>query len=312
MDELLSDEMKNMIDQMRQMMENMNKDQMQNSIDKMKMDAKDINQTLDQQLQLFKELEMEKKVNDFLDKARQLSQDEKNLSLQTQKKEISKDELMKQQQEIQQRYDELKQDLKQDLKDIKNLNKELEQPNKLSNTDSLQQALEQDLKDAKQQLEKNNRQKASGSQKSAADKMEEMADKLEQDMNESELEEITEDIAVLRQILDNLVQLSFDQEDVMKQVQKANARSSFFTTFMSSQHEVKEGMKMVEDSLLSLARRQMSVKPFITKEVSKINNYIAHVRNRPSSCKGAHFHPHRHSRPNHRPRPDSVSGKNSC
>ena len=273
MDELLSDEMKNMIEQMREMMENMNKDQMQNSIEKMKMDAKDINQTLDQQLQLYKELEMEKKVNEFLEKTRQLSQDEKNLSLQTQKKEISKEDLMKQQQDIQKRYD----DLKQDLKDIKNLNKELENPNKLTNTDSLQQALEQNLNDAKQQLEKNNRQKASGSQKSAAEKIEELADKLEQDMNESELEEITEDIEVLRQILDNLVQLSFDQEDVLKLTQKTNARSSNFSSLMIQQHEVRENMQMVQDSLLSLARRQLSVKPYITKEVSKINSYIESV-----------------------------------
>ena len=273
MDELLSDEMKNMLDQIRQMMDNMNKDQMQNSMEKMKMDAKDINQTLDQQLQLFKELEMEKKVNEFLDKTRQLSQDEKNLSVQTQKKEIGKEDLQKQQQEIQQRYE----DLKKDLQEIKDLNKQLEQPNKLSNNDSLQQALEQDLNDAKQQLEKNNRQKASGSQKSAAEKMEEMADRLEQDMNESELEEITEDIAVLRQILDNLVQISFDQEDVMKRTQKTSARSSSFTSLMSKQNEVKNNMKMIEDSLLALARRQLSVKPFITKEVSKINNYITSV-----------------------------------
>lgn len=273
MDELLSDEMKNMLDQIRQMMENMNKDQMQNSMEKMKMDAKDINQTLDQQLQLFKELEMEKKVNEFLDKTRQLSQDEKNLSIQTQKKEISKEKLQQQQQDIQNRYEELK----KDLREIKDLNKQLEQPNKLSNTDSLQQALEQDMNDAKQQLEKNNRQKASGSQKSAAEKMEEMADRLEQDMNESELEEISEDIAVLRQILDNLVQISFDQEDVMKITQKSNARSSNFTSIMTKQHVVKNNMKMIEDSLLSLARRQLSVKPFITKEVSKINNYITTV-----------------------------------
>ena len=273
MNELLSDEMKNMIDQIRQMMENMNKDQMQNSIDKMKMDAKDINQTLDQQLQLYKELEMEKKVNDFLDKTRKLSQDEQNLSLQTQKKEISKEELMKQQQEIEQRYEELK----KDLKEIKELNKELEQPNKLSNTDSLQQHLDQDMKDAEQQLQKNNRSKASDRQKSAAEKMEELADKLEQDMNESELEEITEDIAVLRQILDNLVLLSFDQEDVLKKTQKTGARSSNFTNLMSQQHEVKDNMRMVEDSLLALARRQLSVKPFITKEVTKINNYIQSV-----------------------------------
>lgn len=273
MDELLSDEMKNMLQQMQQMMENMNKDQMQQSIDKMKMDAKDINQKLDQQLQLFKELEMEKKVSEFLDMTRQLSQDEKNLSLQTQKKEINKEDLLKQQQDIQKRYD----DLKNDLKDIRNLNQELEQPNKLSNMDSLQQQLEKDLQDADQQLQKNNRQKASSSQKSASEKMEELADKLEQDMNESELEEITEDIAVLRQILDNLVQLSFDQEDVMKKTQNTQARSSVFTNLMLKQHEVKENMAMVEDSLLSLARRQTSVKPFITKEVTKINNYIQSV-----------------------------------
>lgn len=273
MDELLSDEMKNMLQQIQQMMENMNKDQMQNSIDKMKMDAKDINQTLDQQLQLYKELEMEKKVNDFLDKTRQLSQDEKNLSIQTPKKDISKENLQKQQQEIQQRYDELK----KDLKEIKELNKELEQPNKLSNTDSLQQALEQDLNDAQQQLDKNNRSKASGSQKSASEKMEELADKLEQNMNESELEEVTEDIAVLRQILDNLVQISFDQEDVMKMTQRLSPRSSNYTNHIAKQNVVKNNMKMIEDSLLALARRQLSVKPFITKEVSKINNYIQSV-----------------------------------
>lgn len=273
MDELLSDEMKNMLQQIQQMMENMNKDQMQNSIDKMKMDAKDINQTLDQQLQLYKELEMEKKVNEFLDKTRQLSQDEKNLSIQTQKKDISKENLQKQQQEIQQRYDELK----KELKEIKELNKELEQPNKLSNTDSLQQALEQDLNDAQQQLDKNNRSKASGSQKSASEKMEELADRLEQDMNESELEEVTEDIAVLRQILDNLVQISFDQEDVMKMTQRLSPRSSNYTNHIAKQNVVKNNMKMIEDSLLALAHRQLSVKPFITKEVTKINNYIQSV-----------------------------------
>ena len=273
MDELLSDEMKNMLDQIRQMMENMNKDQMQNSIDKMKMDAKDINQTLDQQLQLYKELEIEKKVNEFLDKTRQLSQDEKNLSIQTQKKDINKEDLLKQQQDIQKRYDELK----QDLKEIKDLNNSLEQPNKLSNTDSLQQQLEQDMKDAQQQLEKNNRSKASGSQKSASEKMEELADKLEQDMNESELEEVTEDIATLRQILDNLVQISFDQEEVMKLTQRLSPRSSNYTNQITKQQAVKNNMKMVEDSLLALARRQLSVKPYITKEVSKINSYIQSV-----------------------------------
>lgn len=270
MDEMLSDEMKQMLQEMQKMMENMNKDQMQNSIDKMKMDAKDINQSLDQQLQLYKELEMEKKVNDFLQKTRELSQEQKNLSTQTNKKEISKENLMNQQQEIQNKYN----DLKKDLKEIQDLNKELEQPNKLHNTDSLQQRLEQNLNNAQQQLQKNNRSKASENQKSAAQKMEELADQLEQDMNESELDEITEDIAVLRQILDNLVKVSFDQEDALTQTQKLGKRSPNVSNILQSQHQIRENMSLIEDSLLALARRQMSVKPFITKEVSKINSYI--------------------------------------
>ncbi len=270
MDELLSDEMKQMLQEMQKMMENMNKDQMQNSIDKMKMDAKDINQSLDQQLQLYKELEMEKKVNDFLQKTRELSQEQKNLSTQTNKKEIGNEDLMNQQQEIQNKYN----DLKKDLKEIQDLNKELEQPNKLHNTDSLQQRLEQNLNNAQQQLQKNNRSKASENQKSAAQKMEELADQLEQDMNESELDEITEDIAVLRQILDNLVKVSFDQEDVLTMTQKINKRSPNVSNILQNQHEIRENMSLIEDSLLALARRQMSVKPFITKEVSKINSYI--------------------------------------
>ncbi|MCQ2285769.1 MAG: hypothetical protein MJZ76_02710 [Bacteroidales bacterium] len=283
MEDLLSDEMKQMLEQMQKMMENMNKDQMQENIDKMKMDAKDINQSLDQQLQLFKELEMEKKVNDFLEKTRELSQEQRNLSTQTNKKEINKDDLLKQQKDIQDKYN----DLKKDLNEIKELNKELEQPNKLHNTDSLQQKLEQNLNEAQQQLQKNNRSKASGNQKSAADKMDELANQIEQDMNESELEEITEDIAVLRQILDNLVELSFDQEDVMVKTQKTNTRSPNFSGIVLKQHQIQENMKHVEDSLLSLARRQLSVKPFITKEVTKINNYIKSILSSLESRAGA-------------------------
>ena len=63
----------------------------------------------------------------------------------------------------------------------------------------------------------------------------------------------------------------------MKLTQKLSPRSSNYTNHLAKQHAVKDNMKMVEDSLLALARRQLSVKPYITKEVSKINSYIQSV-----------------------------------
>ena len=65
MDEILSDEMKKMMQELQKMMEqNTNKDQLQQQMEKMKLSTQDINESLDQQLQLYKQLEVEKKLNE--------------------------------------------------------------------------------------------------------------------------------------------------------------------------------------------------------------------------------------------------------
>lgn len=53
-----------------------------------------------------------------------------------------------------------------------------------------------------------------------------------------------------------------------------NAMSSSYTDVMKKQFEVKQNMGHIEDSLNALARRQAAVKPFIQKELSKIQNNI--------------------------------------
>ena len=50
--------------------------------------------------------------------------------------------------------------------------------------------------------------------------------------------------------------------------------SSSYSDVMKKQFEVKQNMAHIEDSLNALARRQAAVKPFIQKELSKIQNNI--------------------------------------
>jgi hypothetical protein len=74
-------------------------------------------------------------------------------------------------------------------------------------------------------LNKGKGQKASKSQKSAADKMKEMSDKMKAMQSEMEGDGLEEDIGKLREILENLLQLSFDQERLMKELYKTNANN---------------------------------------------------------------------------------------
>ncbi|MBO7638975.1 MAG: hypothetical protein J6S91_08370, partial [Treponema sp.] len=188
----------------------------------------------------------------------------------TENKQNSKEDLLKKQQELQEKYN----DIKKDIDELKKLNNELEDPTKFKDTQELQKDAEQNMQQGQQNLEKNNRSKSAENQKKAADDIDQMAEQMEQDFNESELESITEDIATVRQILDNLVKISFDQESILKRTQKMSSISSSYSDVMKKQFEVKQNMTHIEDSLNALARRQAAVKPFIQKELSKIQNNI--------------------------------------
>ena len=271
MDEILSDEMKQMMKELQQLMQqNANKDQIQQQMEKMKLSTKDINESLDQQLQLYKQLEVEKKLKDAVQNMHDFADELRKIAEKTENKQNSNESLQKSHQELQKKYDQIK----KDIEDLKKLNSELEDPTKFKDTQELQKDADQNMQQSKQNLDKNNRSKSADNQKKAADDIDQMAEQLEQDFNESELESITEDIATIRQILDNLVKVSFDQEDIMKRSQKMSSFSSQVSDVMKKQFEVKQNMTHIEDSLNALARRQAAVKPFIQKEVSKIQSNI--------------------------------------
>ncbi|MBK7360489.1 MAG: hypothetical protein IPI96_14865 [Saprospiraceae bacterium] len=72
-------------------------------------------------------------------------------------------------------------------------------------------------------MSKSNNSGASKKQKQASDKMKEMA-KMEGEMQESDQEQAEEDARMLRQLLENLVGLSFDQEQVTNEMASLNPK----------------------------------------------------------------------------------------
>lgn len=269
--DVLSDEIKEMYEKLQKMMNELNnKEDVQKTMKDVKSNTEDLNKSLDTQLELFKQLEFEKKYTDIINKTKKLADEQKALSKETEAKALSKEDLLKKQQSIENQYNEIK----KEFKELQKLNQELEDPNKLANTEKLQQQIEKDLQESKDALNKNNKSKAAGSQQDAGEKMEEMADQMEMNMLENEEEDLAEDIESLRQILDNLLQISFNQEDNMNSLRPLYPGSPRLTDVIRGQHNIRENMRMIADSLEALAHRQIAVKPFIQEEVGKIDSYI--------------------------------------
>jgi hypothetical protein len=275
MDDLLTEEMKSTIEKMQKMMEKMDKEQMKKAMENMKTSTEEINKQVDQQLQLFKQLEFEKKNNEIVENARKMSEKAEQLSKQTLQNVLPKEELMNKQQQLQQEFKQLK----EDIKVLNELNKSLEEPNKMTNTEELQKKIEQNLKQGQEQLGKNKREKSAESQKEGSENLEELAQQMEKDMLDNQEENLSEDIESIRQLLDNLVQLSFMQESNMLKTKTTGTRSSaVLSEIMRNQVSIEEHTQMIDDSLTALARRQAQVKPFILKEVTKIRDYLEQTK----------------------------------
>jgi hypothetical protein len=107
--------------------------------------------------------------------------------------------------------------------------------------------------------------------------MNNLSQKLSEMQEEMENDQFAEDAQRLREILENLVRLSFDQEDLMGRTKQISRNDPRYLTLIQEQNNFRDDLKMVEDSLYQLAKRQVMVKPYIMREVSSINKNVQDI-----------------------------------
>jgi len=268
---VMTEDMKKMYDELQKMLEKVDKDKVAEMLDKIKDDSKNLERELDRNLELFKQLEVEKRLEQAIEKLDKLSQEQSKLSDET--KEAPKDNVDKLEKKEEEIKDQFRQ-LKDDIKELQKKNSELEEPNKLENTDSEQKEIDKDIENSSEELKSGSQQKASKSQKSASEKMKSLSSKLSKMQQEMESDQESEDAEALRQILDNLVKISFDQEEIMNQLKVVSTTNPKYLKIIQSQKNLKDDIRMVADSLYSVSKRQAKIEPFIMREMTAVEKNV--------------------------------------
>jgi hypothetical protein len=269
--EVMSDETKKLAEELRNMLDKIDKNQVSQMLEKLKMSNKDIEKELDRNLELLKQAEFDKQLSESIDKLKELSEKQDQLSESTLDKKSDKDQIQNQQKEINAEFD----NTKKKLDDLEEKNKELQEPNELPNLAKDEQEIDNDLNNSMESMDKNDKKTASKSQKNASKKMGAMSQKLQSAKNGMEATQNEEDLAMLRQILENLIRISFDQEDLMGRTKVINKSDPKYLKLIQDQNDLKDDLGSVEDSLYQLGKREMMIKPFILREISSINNNIS-------------------------------------
>lgn len=280
MEKTLDDEIKKLMEKLEKMLEDIQKKDALDKMEDMQASDEKMEKELDRMLELFKKLEFDQKLTETTKKLEQLAEKQEELAKQTEKNQDPKTGEAKDQQlqeQLKKQQEQLNKDLKEaqkDVQDLKKLNEETKSNQDFNEAEQSLNNAEKQQQDAQENMDQKKNNSASKSQRSAANNMKNAAQKMSDMKMNMEQEQNAEDMQAIRQLLENIVRLSFDEEKLMDEIKLTNINSPRYVALMKEQQRIRENSKMVEDSLYALAKRQDQIKSFITKEMNNVNKYL--------------------------------------
>ena len=270
-EELLDDETKKLYDELSKLLEKKSKsDDFQEILNELSRKENNLEEELERSLELFKQIKFKMSLEEALQQLKEAIAEQEDLLKETQEDSSNSSELAKQQEEIQEQFNEVEKDLNK----AKKLNQDLKHPNTMKFPKETHKKVEQEMENSKQELRERDKKKSSESQKNALHEMRQMSKKLQSMTASMEIEMLQENIYNLKNILDNLIHLSFEQERVMAEMADVRQSDPKYLDLSREQLKIQADSKIVHDSLIALASRVFQIESFVTREVNEMEKYL--------------------------------------
>lgn len=277
-EEAVDEELQELMEKIEELLQEMNKEEMLEMMQDFEMSDEEMEKELDRLEELYKQLEVEKEMQDQIDKLEELAERQQELAEETEQNDGKQDpEAESKQQELKEKQEQLAEEfekVKEKMEEIEKKNEDLETPKDIGDPKEQMEDIQKDMQNSQDQLDKQENKKAAKSQKNAAQQMQEMADQMSSSMQAGDMEQMQEDMQALRQLLENLVAMSFDQEDLMNNFSPVSVSTPRYTALVEQQFKLQDDFRMIEDSLQALAKRVIQMESFVTDKVSEINKNL--------------------------------------
>ncbi len=275
LDNLLTDELKELLEKLRKLQDEMSPEDLKEMSEEMDMSLDDLQDQLDKNLEMLKRYDLEEKINKDIDELNKLAEKQEELSEKAKDKDANSEDLAKEQQEQQKQFDQLKKDYEEQLKK----NEELEDPMNLQDFEEQFGEIGKNMEEDKENLDKGKNKKASKGQQKNSQQMKSLAKAMQSMMESSGSQQAMEDMDNLKQIIENVVSFSFDQERIMKELGEIEPSNPKMNTLIVEQHKIEDDFVIIHDSIMALASRIPQISSLVNKEIIQIEKKLKKLNN---------------------------------
>lgn len=262
-----------LLEELQKIQDKLSKEELTEKLEKLAKQTKNQKRSLEQLVELTKRYYVSKKMEKLASEVEKLAEQQNKLANTDNEKENTKEK----QDEINKKFEDLEKELDALEKDNKALKQPLKVPRDKNNEDNIKNEQQQASESLKQKQESSDsnmksqkQQKAKKSQKAAAKKLQQMSMKMKRQLDTSAQEQLDEDIETLRQILDNLVVFSFDEEDVMNRFKTIEVNHNEYAMYLRRQNDLRSHFEHIDDSLFALSLRQPKLSEQVNKDISEV------------------------------------------
>ncbi len=255
-DDLMKDKIDKQMERIQKLMEKLEKKQATvQEMEQIQEQQTNIEDELQRLEELAKRLEMQVKMDELATKVDSAAVEELRLSMKIKDKPQNDTKLDQKRNE----QDQVMKEIENEMQDLKKKNEDLESPFKLDPANQELQSAKSNMEHSDQKRQKNqDMQKSSEFSKDANKNLMNLAQKLQDMANDEDMDEMEEDIAAMRRLLQNLMKISFGQETLLKNTKTLKANSPKFPDLSKKQNEIKMQVQLIEDSLKKLANKDMA------------------------------------------------------
>lgn len=260
-----------LLEELKELQDKMNKEELSEKLDELSKQNSNSKRSLKQLVELTKRFYLQKKIE-------RIGKDMKDLG---QKQEDLANDKEKNSSEEQKKINEEFKKLEKELSELKKESEDLSAPMEIPEDVPLQESIKEDQREAEEMLEDSEQQNSSQQQqdaekkqKQAGAKMKKLSSQMSAQMLQSSGEKLQEDSNMLRQILDNLLEFSFQEEKLMDKFKTMDNRNPKYSSHLIQQGELKENFEHIDDSLFALSLRQPDIEEIINSQLTNVDFYI--------------------------------------
>lgn len=271
MDDAISDEMKELLDKIDEELDKLSRDEMYEMLEKMDFEFSHFENQLDRIQELFKILEFKNMLNESIERVDNMHEKQTDVieDYSTNPEKYSED-AYEDQNLIKDQLDEVS----ELLKELEEKNANLKKPQNFPDIDDQLHNIDYDIQQSLEELINDNHENALMHQERSTSEMDQLANRLKNFQDNAFQEDLAEDARLLRQLLQNLIKSSFNQEDLIKEVKDINVNDPRYVELIQEQRNIIDDLEVVEDSLIAMSKRQIQIESFVTREIAEINHNI--------------------------------------